>query len=360
MRITILPNLIATALVAATTFTGCKQKADPVTQAEQADQEGGHRRLPRNGGLSYWRQRPLSGGWMLWRGIWCRRGHRRGVRRRSDAALPAGISSLRPGGVLSSTLSSAALRTQFEPEIMIQMQPTEARNSFRANDLGSLARSKFGAPIAMLCLVGCPCIAQTTTFQEHVVNSGEDITAPIDRFDLRMQFKSLEDVSHKGVEFDDISNETLTLRTDLVLFNKPDQLALRFDLPLIWSNKPNNQNPEGNTEFGMGDFLMQAIYVREIDKRWAAGAGLRTIPATATGEAFGDGKWQLVPTVGVRASLPEISEGSYAGLIVRQFSSVGGQSSRKNISYFQFEPQFNIGLPGQWFLNFSPKAKSTC
>jgi hypothetical protein len=126
---------------------------------------------------------------------------------------------------------------------------------------------------------------------------------------------------------------------------------------LEWSNKPNDQNPEGDTEFGMGDFLAQAIYVHEFDKRWAGGIGLRTILPTATGEAFGDGKWQLVPTVGVRASISEISEGSYLGLIVRQFSSVGGQSSRSDISYLQFEPQFNWALPDQWFLNFSPETK---
>lgn len=189
------------------------------------------------------------------------------------------------------------------------------------------------------------------------VNHGEDITAPVDRFDLRTQFESLPDDVWNGRNFDDLSDETITLRTDLLYFSKPDQLSLRFDLPLRWSNKPNDQNPDGSTEFGMGDFLAQAIYVREIDSRWAAAIGMRTVLPTATGEAFGAGKWQLVPTVALRASIPEVSEGSYAGLIVRQFSSLGGQSSRKDISYFQFEPQLNIGLPDQWFLNFSPDAK---
>jgi hypothetical protein len=208
----------------------------------------------------------------------------------------------------------------------------------------------------MLSLACCPCIAQTIA-EGHPVNTGEDLTAPTNRFDLRMQFETLPDQKRKGEVFDHLSSETITLRTDLLLFAKPDQLALRFDLPLEWNNKPNKQNPDGSTEFGMGDFLAQAIYVRELDSRWAAGAGLRAILPTATGEAFGTGKWQLVPTVGVRASLPEISKGSYTGLIVRQFSSVGGQSSRKNISYFQFEPQLNIALPDQWFVNFSPDIK---
>ncbi|MEY3895649.1 MAG: hypothetical protein RLZZ214_1168 [Verrucomicrobiota bacterium] len=224
------------------------------------------------------------------------------------------------------------------------------------NPVPALAGDGFRALVLVLALLASPCLAQAPA-GEAEVNHGEDFTRPLDRFDLRTQFETLPDDRRSGREFDDLDNETLTLRTDLLLFNKPDQLALRFDLPLVWSNKPNDQNPDGASEFGMGDFLAQAIYVREIDKRWAAGAGLRTILPTATGEAFGDGKWQLVPTVGVRASLPEISGGSYAGLIVRQFSSVGGQSSRKDISCFQFEPQLNLGLPDQWFVNFSPKAK---
>ena len=170
-----------------------------------------------------------------------------------------------------------------------------------------------------------------------------------------MQFKSLPDDVLGGRTFDDLSDETITLRTDFLLFPKPNQLALRFDLPLIWSNKPNDRNPDGSTEFGMGDLLAQAIYVREFDKRWAGAAGLRGVLPSATGEAFGDGKWQLVPTVAVRARIPELTDGSYVGLIVRQFSSVGGQSSRKDISCFQFEPQLDISLPNQWFLNFSPK-----
>ena len=57
----------------------------------------------------------------------------------------------------------------------------------------------------------------------------------------------------------------------------------------------------------------------------------------------------------VRAELPEISPGSNVGLIVRQFVSVAGESSRSNINKLGLEPFLNIGLPKQWFLNSSPK-----
>ncbi|MEO5914304.1 MAG: hypothetical protein ABIS50_08740 [Luteolibacter sp.] len=208
------------------------------------------------------------------------------------------------------------------------------------------------SPIA-LTMLAVVCLNATA---EEAVVSGEDLTQPIDRFDIRMQFKSLPDAPlASGGTINDVSEETLTLRTDLLFFKKPDQLSLRFDLPLIWTNKPEKDNPGASTDFGLGDILMQAIYVREIDSRWAAGIGMQTLLPTATGDGQGTGKWQLVPTLGVRASLPEISPGSYAGVILRQYNSVAGSSSRKNINNTGIEPQLNIGLPDRWFLNTSPK-----
>ena len=191
---------------------------------------------------------------------------------------------------------------------------------------------------------------------EDEANSGEDITDPLNRFDLRWQIRTLPDATAESGQFlDDRRAETLTLRSDLLFFPKPNRLALRVDLPLMWSNKPSSENPRGLTEFGLSDLLLQALYVRTIDKRWAGAIGLRMIFPTATGEAFGTGKWQLVPTIAVRAELPEISTGSNVGLIVRQFVSVAGESSRSNINKLGLEPFLNIGLPKQWFLNSSPK-----
>lgn len=190
---------------------------------------------------------------------------------------------------------------------------------------------------------------------EDADNNGEDVTKPINRFDVRFQVKTLPDATESGQTFDNQRNETLTLRSDLRLFSKPDQLALRIDLPLIWSNKPSSENKNGANEFGLGDLLLQAAYVRTFDSRWAAAIGLQTILPTATGPAFGTGKWQLLPSVALRADLPEISAGSYAGLVARHDFSVAGTSSRSNINQLILEPQLNIGLRDRWFLNSSPK-----
>jgi hypothetical protein len=192
---------------------------------------------------------------------------------------------------------------------------------------------------------------------EELLNNGEDITNPVNRFDARFQFRTLPDATQSGQLFDNRQAETMTFRTDLVFFKKPDQLALRFDLPLIWSNKPTSGNTNGVTQFGLGDLLLQQIYVHTFNARWAAGAGFQEIVPTATLAASGDGKWEIAPTVGARAELPEISAGSFALFDVRDFVTVAGRSSRSNVNFLSLEPQLSIGLPGQWFLTSYPKIR---
>jgi hypothetical protein len=216
----------------------------------------------------------------------------------------------------------------------------------------------FGFLLLATGLVNSICPAATPGEEEELRNNnGEDFTKPVNRFDTRFQFETLPNNTYSGGLFTNRHTETMTFRSDLVFFRKPDQLALRFDLPMEWSNKPTSQNPNGLNEFGLGDLLVQAAYIHTFDSRWAAGVGLQMLLPTASDIADGNGTWQLAPTIGVRAELPEISAASYAGLIVRQFVSVAGPSSRANIDYLSLEPQLNIGLPDHWYLNTSPKIR---
>lgn len=193
--------------------------------------------------------------------------------------------------------------------------------------------------------------------EEQVLNNGEDLTKPVNRFDLRIRYESLPDSVQSGRLFENRRAETMTLRSDLVFFPKPNQLAIRFDLPLVWNNKTTSENTGGFTEFGLGDILAQALYIHTFEERWAGGLGVQAIVPSATGRAFGNGKWQLAPTIGVRASLPEISAGSYAGFTFREFVSVAGHSTRSDINNLSLEPAFNLSLPEQWFLNCNPKIR---
>ena len=75
--------------------------------------------------------------------------------------------------------------------------------------------------------------AATASAQDEATNDGEDVTRPLNRFDVRLQYETLPDMEQFHKEFDSQDQETLTLRTDLVFFQKPDQIGLRIDLPII-------------------------------------------------------------------------------------------------------------------------------
>jgi outer membrane putative beta-barrel porin/alpha-amylase len=198
----------------------------------------------------------------------------------------------------------------------------------------------------------------TALAEDEGTNNGEDVTRPINRFDVRLQYETLPDMDKFHEEFDNRDQETLTLRTDLVLFQKPDQIGLRVDLPIVWNNKPNTENRLGNTQSGLGDLLFQAIYAHTFDNRWAAGIGTRWMFPTATGDAFGDGKWQIAPLAGFRCFVPEVSKGTFAGMVLRWDNSFGGNPKRSNVQYLIIQPQFNLDLPSEWFLNSAPEIRS--
>jgi hypothetical protein len=109
-----------------------------------------------------------------------------------------------------------------------------------------------------------------------------------------------------------------------------DQIGFRIDLPIIW-NKPDSENRSGSVQSGLGDLLFQAIYAHTFNDRWAAALGTRWMFPTATGDAFGDGKWQGAPIGGFRCFVPEISNGIFAEMVLSCDNSFGGNPKRSNL-----------------------------
>ncbi|WP_212110295.1 transporter [Bradyrhizobium japonicum] len=152
----------------------------------------------------------------------------------------------------------------------------------------------------------------------------------------------------------DVTTQTLNLRYDHAFYLTPTwTVVTRTDLPLLGRNTINSSNPNGNYIYGLGDADIQAAVIHDLDKRWAVGFGARLI--TPTGEdPLGSGKWRIMPIVGFRVALPEISKSSYFEPIFRYDVSVAGDLTRRNISNLQFGPALNIGLPDRWFVTFYP------
>jgi outer membrane putative beta-barrel porin/alpha-amylase len=152
----------------------------------------------------------------------------------------------------------------------------------------------------------------------------------------------------------DVTTDTLNLRYDHAFYLTPTlTVVTRSDLPLLARNTINASNPNGDYVYGIGDADIQAAVIQNLDKRWAVGFGARLIAPTGA-DPLGSGKWQVMPIVGFRVALPEISSSSYFEPIFRYDQSVAGDPTRRTISNLQFGPALNVGLPDRWFVTFYP------
>jgi len=189
---------------------------------------------------------------------------------------------------------------------------------------------------------------------ESVENNGEDFTRPENLFQLRYLYETAPGSGSVPGTIRTVTKDIVTLRSDLK-FDLGSQwtLALRGDVPFVTKNPITADNPTGEFLDGVGDADFQAALIKQLDARWAAGAGARIIAPTGS-EDLTSGKWRALPIIGARYMLPELSDGSFFTALFRYDASFAGDSTAKNISNLQFAPTLNIVLPGHWFLTFYP------
>ena len=182
--------------------------------------------------------------------------------------------------------------------------------------------------------------------ENQQINNGQDITRPLSRVDTRYQYQLL-----KG----DRSKNIFTLRSDCpIVLNDHWGIGLRADLPADLTNKITANEPNGALRFGLGDVLAQILLARKFNDRWAAAAGTEFVFPTAGTDQMGDGKYQIVPTLGVRRSLSGISNGSFAAFLMRYAVDYAGSSKRSSISTLEMAPMFNWMLPRNCFITVFP------
>ena len=184
-------------------------------------------------------------------------------------------------------------------------------------------------------------------------NNGEDLTRPLNRFDLRQSYERLPDAGGLTPE-----KLVTTLRTDLWAgIGQGWKLYGRADLPFVYSNDVTSSfNPNGHARFGVGDLLTEiAILPPRLSPRLAYGFGVRAVWPTAGLNEAGQGKYQIGPLVGVRSMLPEISPGSFFLLVARYQNSIASRNQNKgrpDINQLSIQPKLNLNLPSAWFVTF--------
>ena len=187
-------------------------------------------------------------------------------------------------------------------------------------------------------------------------NTGQDFTSPQNLFQLRYQYKTAPGTGSLKGTVRTVTTDTLYLRSDFTFdLGSPWKVVFRTDLPFVAKDPISSDHPSGDYLYGVGDADFQAALIEQINQRWAVGGGLRIIAPTGP-DNITSGKWQMMPIVGARTMLPELSAGSYFQGVVRYDLSFAGDPTGKNISNLQLWPMLNISLPDHWFFTLYPSA----
>lgn len=222
---------------------------------------------------------------------------------------------------------------------------------------GEEARSGASAAgILVLTLLLPTAAASQTTTQNLAEESGalDFFRPPPNMFQTMYAYRTAPGSGSTPGSTREVTTETFNLRYDHAFdLSSGWILATRSDLPLLAKNPLNSNNPNGDYLYGIGDVDAQAALIRNVNANFAFGFGLRLTAPTAD-DALGSGKWQLMPIVGARFALTEISSSSYFEPLFRYAVSVAGDPTTRNISNLQFAPTFNIGLPDRWSITLYP------
>jgi hypothetical protein len=180
-------------------------------------------------------------------------------------------------------------------------------------------------------------------------NSGQDPTRPVTRVDVRLKYQD----NPGGFE-----DQILTVRADKpFLLGGGWKLSTRGDIPILRSNTATPENLSGHYKLGLGDILIQALFVTPPHGKAAFAFGTQMIVPTGTDDQFTTGKWQLAPTAAAVYQLPEISRGTFVALLVRDTFSFAAKNDRARINVLSVNPIFNWQLRNAWFLTLGPEAK---
>jgi hypothetical protein len=227
--------------------------------------------------------------------------------------------------------------------------------------------SRFACPLVGFALAALPAVAIAQQAQVPTVDRGADelgqdqrpapegdVLAPKSLFQLYFAVRTAPG-SGLNDAIRTVTTDTFKLRADTRIDLTPDwQLALRGDLPFVAKDPLNSSNPNGDYLYGVGDADVQAALVHDIDARWKAGFGARLITPTGD-DNLGSGKWQIMPIVGARYSMPDVGSGLYVEPLLRYDASFAGDPSKKSISDLQFAPTVNFSFPYGWFFTLYPE-----
>ncbi len=184
--------------------------------------------------------------------------------------------------------------------------------------------------------------------EDEEANNGQDFTKPLTRVDVRQKYQDLNNGRFATMT---------TLRVDKpFVLDNGWIVSTRFDLPFLYTDVPSGDNPTGDEEFGVSDFLNQILFIAPgTGREWTWAWGYQAIFPTASHDEMGTGRFQLMPALGAKVNTPALGKGSWAAVFLRNVFDVGGHGGRAHVNKFLFQPAVNINLPKFWFVTMAPE-----
>ena len=181
------------------------------------------------------------------------------------------------------------------------------------------------------------------------INTGQDITKPLSRFDFRWDAQQIDG---------DSTAYTTTFRFDMPIplgeEGEDGIFYYRMDLPLVYSDAPGRDNANGDYEFGTGDFLTQFVYVppphMSENLPWDDfGFGVQLIWPTASKDIMGYEQYMIKPVFGAKLNLSEkFGKGAFFLPIfgyLTDYANYSGGKSRDNVGELSIQPSLYIPIP---------------
>ena len=180
------------------------------------------------------------------------------------------------------------------------------------------------------------------------VNSGEDITRPVERFDLRINYEAKPDNAYQS---------QFTLRWDTFQqINEDDWVwYTRIDLPLGPSDTTVKSNQPHVGTFGLNDTLFQTYVLAPFVGNLGIAVGARFTLPTATEPNLGKQKWTVAPGMALVLQIPEVSDGSTIGLAAWNQFDYAGSANRDHINQLVLKPIVHFELDDGWFVQSQPE-----
>lgn len=168
-------------------------------------------------------------------------------------------------------------------------------------------------------------------------DNGTNATAIVGRLQFSSEYRDRRD---GGVQLE------ITGRVDIPLSKR---VLLRMDFPYLWSD-PNVSGSPAATGLSDVSVRLGGLVWQRPGFTFLAGADV--IIPTAVDSDLGRGKYLLGP--GVAANIPIAALNSIFFPLIQHFNSVGGDPSRKDLSYTRFRTELTTPWSQNWWTTVEP------